>query len=457
MSRLRESRRNDKVWGFCLGRVYASPMASGLATGTVVVAFVPIASRAAHAVVVRPSCVEVAIATESPRDAQDEASQAVLDSIRSFAGWSRYSGAELDASRVRRALGVFRKVREQDLRLREGLTPSHFTSEIASVEPAGRPQDDAPTAVLFGLGNYAKSVMLPVLSRTLDLRRVHEIDPDQARYLLRSQRVTVDTAPSPRGAYHYDAWVIAGFHHTHAPLAVEAIRSGAYAIVEKPLATSLSELQAVRSELQKLPASKLFLCFQRRYSVIHKWVQSDFRLEHGDAIDMHAIVYEIPLPSRHWYNWPNSRSRMISNGCHWVDYFLFVNGYPAVADFSIWPGRGSDLFCFLKLANGAFFSMALTESGSSRLGVRDHIELRGKGMTGVISDASFYKSETKSRVLTSRSANPMEAYRTMYRTIAVKVRDRAAGDEISTLGSTEAAIILDEMLASASGRASKRQ
>src|SRR5690606_15981272 len=131
----------------------------------------------------------------------------------------------------------------------------------------------------------------------------------------------------------------------------------------------------------------------KRYSKLNEWAFRDLGVRRGDPVDMHCIVYEIPLPRRHWYNWPNSGSRIVSNGCHWLDYFLFTNGYCAVEDAGVWPSRGRDVVIFARLENGATLAMSLTDTGSARLGVREVIELRAGNVTVRIDDGAFYFSE----------------------------------------------------------------
>ena len=82
----------------------------------------------------------------------------------------------------------------------------------------------------------------------------------------------------------------------------------------------------------------------------------------------------LPLPKLHWYSWPNSGSRLLSNGCHWIDYFLFLNAFSPVTNYSLKVAKNGDSNVFVELENKAVFTMVLTDLGSSRLGVREHIK-----------------------------------------------------------------------------------
>jgi predicted dehydrogenase len=278
------------------------------------------------------------------------------------------------------------------------------------------------------------------------LAGVHEIDPDQLESFA-SSGAALDTSPWPRRDERYDAWFIAGFHHTHAPLAIQALESGAYAVVEKPLATTNSQYEDIKKALGSVSQKRLFTGFHKRYSRINEWIRKDFGFfQSGDPVDMHCIVYEIPLPRLHWYNWPNSGSRLISNGCHWLDYYLYLNGFAAVVDAGVIALHGSDLSAWVRLDNGSQLVMSLTDSGSHRLGVREIIELRTGNKTARIIDGTYYQAESSDRMLRRRKVNPMESYARMYKTICKCILAKKDGDPSEALLSAKLMLDLEQEL-----------
>lgn len=175
----------------------------------------------------------------------------------------------------------------------------------------------------------------------------------------------MDTSPGPRPGLEFDAWFIAGFHHTHADLGVEALEQGAYAVIEKPLATTREQYQGFLNALTGLERARFFLCFHKRHSELHAFAARDLHLVGGEPVDMHCVVYEIPLPAHHWYNWRNSGSRLLSNGCHWIDYFIYINAYSPAVEYRVWHPRGTDISVQVGLQNGAYLAMSLTSAGVS--------------------------------------------------------------------------------------------
>lgn len=365
--------------------------------------------------------------------------------LQPYVGWSPFSGVPVDRQKVWE--GLWRLVRDSfPDRPDDTSRPTPIASIIDRVPASGgHKRSGRPSAVLFGLGNYAKTQIIPSVSRLLDLRCVHEVDPAQLR-TASGWGVDLDTSPVPREDERYDAWFIAGYHHTHAALALRALRDSAYAVVEKPLATSWEQYTALGAALESGGKRRLFACFHKRYSRLNDWARADLGAAAGEPVDMHSIVFEIPLPSLHWYNWPNSGSRIISNGCHWLDYFLFMNHYCQVVDAGVWVASGSDVAVFVKLDNGAKLVLSLTDTGSARLGVRDVIELRAGNVTVRLTDATYYDAENTAKVLRKRRENPMSAYQRMYRTICQRIAEGKPGDDLTTLYSSKLMLQIEDEL-----------
>ena len=444
-SRVAESRRNRKVYGLGIGKVLEAPInTTELAPGSFVLFFAPNQNEDAKVISLHHGLVFALKAMEGGSERrQPTVGWSIPAELKLYSGWSAYAGHGIVEADTRRALGLVAKQISVGQR-NEGSVeklPS-FTEEVAAVVPT----KDMRTAVLFGLGNYAKTSIIPNIKRHLSLQRVHEIDPEQMAFFGVRPSVSLDTSPMPRAGLQFDAWFIAGFHHFHAALAVAAIEQQAYAIIEKPLATTRSDYTRFVSTLDSREEGRFFLCFHKRYSQLHDLAVRDLAIARGEPVDMHCVVYEVPLPLRHWYNWPNSGSRIISNGCHWIDYFMLHNDYAPADEFNVWSPRGADVCVQIKLTNGAYFSMVLTDTGSQRIGVRDHIELRHGGTTITISDAARYRAENRQRIFRHASVNPLDAYGIMYRRIAQAIAGGQAGDSRESLRSSELVLSLEEEL-----------
>ncbi len=176
-----------------------------------------------------------------------------------------------------------------------------------------------------------------------------------------------------------------------------------------------------------------FGCFHKRYSPLNDYAIRDLRQSVEAPIDYHCIVYEVPLPDLHWYRWPNSKSRLISNGCHWIDHFLYLNGYDEVAAMDLDQAPSGTINCSVTLRNGAYFTMALTDIGSERIGLQEYVELRARDVTVRMANNASYLAENTTRVIRRLSFNKMVTYKLMYKAIAERIARGEQGDTAQSL------------------------
>lgn len=460
-SRTQERHRNEKWLSCGLGLVLEGPAAGRFPSGQLLSFVAPN----------HPACVERIVLPDALLAPGDDVWQDELDEgeilyeplseeredpqeLAELAGWSPHAGTPVDERAVADALRRWLPASPDDIDWqRARRLPARGVaspSERRSPTTADR-GEDAPrkvSATLFGYGNYAKTALLPNVSSVLAVETVHELDPLQIPLGDRGS-VTWDTSPLMRDDESCEVVLIAGYHATHASLATEALQRGASAVVEKPIATTSDQLDRLLAALTASPG-RLFSCYQRRYSPLTALARRDLGLSRGEPVSYHCIVYEVPLPSRHWYRWPSSGSRLLSNGCHWIDHFLFLNDFADARRYQVFLGANDSINCSMELSNGASFTMVLTEAGSARLGVRDHVELRREDKTVTIVDNSQYKAESTEKVLRKARVNKAESYRTMYSRIANGIRAGDPGDSAaSVLVSAGAVLKLEEELSRA--------
>lgn len=296
-------------------------------------------------------------------------------------------------------------------------------------------------AVLFGYGNYARTITLPYLKPYIHLARVHEIDP---ALQIGSGVEDFSTKPHPEeGDYQYPVWLIAGYHHTHAAQAIDAIVHGNIAVIEKPIATTFSELEAFQTAIEE-HKTPFYQCFQKRYQVYNDFIKKDLKLENGQPVNIKATVFEIPLTKSHWYNWPASGSRIISNGCHWIDHFLFINGYCDWNDFEVEILSPEELLIYIKLVNGAVSVLTLSDVGSNRIGMREYTEFSVPGYRATLIDSMHYRSENNSGLIREYKSDKLAYLRKMYKEIGRNIANNFGGDDPKTLKSTRLSLLLEE-------------
>lgn len=293
---------------------------------------------------------------------------------------------------------------------------------------------DRPSYHVFGFGQYAKVNAIANLDKRLHLAGIHEINPAQLGPVPVEPGPALDTSPRPRPDEDIRNAVLAGYHHTHGPLAVELLDRGArHVVIEKPLTTTSDQLDDLLGAMDRNPDARVHAAFQRRHSPFNRLVARD--LGRG-PISMSATVYEVPLPARHWYRWPVVGNSVVSNGCHWIDYFLHLNDYADVVDHRavVLP---SQVVLVLELATGASCAISLRHEGSPRLGVRDLITLWRGDATVTIEDNCRYRSEQGFGRSRTASCPRLQSHEDMYVEFARRIHQDDRGDsrrsiEVST-------------------------
>ena len=449
-SRLLEKGRNEKYYSIGIGKI--SEESTNFKVGETVLFFAYNHPKCASSLVLDEDFIIKQDAVEtSEKQIQffDLSKNTDSKDLSKYGGWSEFSGEGLDSEQLHQELlKQLEQIKKESFKPNKKLTIKDTKVQQQIDFGAKRQDSDILKGVIFGLGNYAKVNIIPNLNKKIEITGVHEIDPVQ----LGSKKwgsEYVSTSPQPIADYNADIFFAAGYHHTHADLCVSALKNNRYAVVEKPIATTHNQLKKIANTLEKQEKSKFFACFHKRYNIMNEWARQDFADEPGEAIDYFCIVFEIPLPPKHWYNWSNSKSRIVSNGCHWIDHFLYMNNYSKVTFYSIREGVKGEIFVNMELENQATFSMTLTDFGSNRLGVRDYIELR-KGKTSIyMTDGETYRSENARQWLRNKKINKLASYRNMYSTIASKIVNKEPGDSLASLSSSKATLILEEMLTEA--------
>ncbi|MHB1026153.1 MAG: Gfo/Idh/MocA family oxidoreductase [Desulfobacteria bacterium] len=439
-SRSHEKYRNEKYVSCGLGRVIESADESKFPLGQTVVFLAPCQPACAERVVLPEEMllkVDPLAEIEAPSDhvlhLSVEADEVAPDRWWApLTGWSGYSGRRLERERCAEILGrALSAVRQTPWEGARSLPVDRGPMAETKGRSGPAPTRRRPHTVLFGYGNYAKTIILPNVRPCLSVDCIHEIDPTQLP-LKEDADKAWDTSPIPRDDENYDVWLVAGFHHTHGPLAVRAIEQGAWAVVEKPVVVDESQLEQLLAAM-RTSQGRLFSCFHKRYLPFNRLALRDLGVNPGDPVSYHCIVFEVPLPELHWYRWPNSGSRLVSNGWHWLDHFLFLNGYADVEFFDIAAARDGTLNCTVGLKNGAFFTMALTDHGSARIGVQDHVELRAGDATVRIVNESAYTAERGNAVVRRLRVNKIDTYRTMYEDVCRRIAEGGEGDSAHSL------------------------
>jgi predicted dehydrogenase len=265
----------------------------------------------------------------------------------------------------------------------------------AAPEPVRAGRTDRVRVGMIGAGQYASSVLLPLLKKMEDVDLVgvaaatgpsakHAADKFGFRFCTTDHRELLED-PS------INLVMIATRHDLHPVLTAAALRAGKHVFVEKPLSIDedgLAEVLAAQRESGRI----VMVGFNRRFAPLTREAMQHMGVSHGPLI-ISCRCNAGPLPPDHWnYDPRQGGGRIISEGCHFIDLVCFLDGSRPVSVFaqSIGPGAGGPVpedncFITLRLAGGSVASVSYLSVGDKSFS-KERVEVFGDGRVYVIED-----------------------------------------------------------------------
>lgn len=192
----------------------------------------------------------------------------------------------------------------------------------------------APAVALIGAGNFAARTLLPslVLQRpSVGLATIVSERGFSAAYTAKAfgaARATTDVSvvlsdPSVLAVF------IATRHDAHAVQASAVLTAGKHVWVEKPLALSLPDIEAVAEAAQR-SGRLIMVGFNRRFSPLAVRVRQALAAQRGPFL-IEVTVNAGCLEREHWiFNPRAGGGRIVGEGCHFVDLLRYLAGSPIV-------------------------------------------------------------------------------------------------------------------------------
>jgi predicted dehydrogenase len=245
-------------------------------------------------------------------------------------------------------------------------TPSSATVVVASPPPPSR----GKRLAVIGAGNYATRMLLPAFVKA-GAAPVAVAGSGSAAEVHAAKKFGFARASSDAdeviASGDIDLAVVATRHDTHASFVVKALQADKAVFVEKPLALTDGQLDAVEAAYRAAKSPFLMVGFNRRFSPFLTPIARQLRqMDAPPAITL--IMNAGALPLNHWHYDPEKGGgRIISEACHFVDLARFLAGAPIVsADAKVLkPGSGPRDSAILSLAfgNGAVASVHYFSNG----------------------------------------------------------------------------------------------
>jgi len=258
----------------------------------------------------------------------------------------------------------------------------------------------------IGFGNYAKSVLLPAF-RKIDgvalagvatatgLSAAHAAKKHGfARAMTDARELLQD--PS------VDTIVVATRHDTHALYAMEALKAGKHVFVEKPLALSFEELDAVAEVATHAPGV-LAVGFNRRFAPL--MVEARRALEpRASPLVMLYRINAGAIPADSWIQRAEGGGRVLGEMCHFVDALAFLCG-AAPVDVQAVAARDHDdaVSALIRFADGSTGTIVYSSLGDPSV-PKEYVEVFAPGAVVRLLDFTSLEITRGGRTTRSKGA-----------------------------------------------------
>jgi polar amino acid transport system substrate-binding protein len=245
---------------------------------------------------------------------------------------------------------------------------------------------------LIGAGNFAKSFILPEITKNPDVefRSIATAHGHSASMI--AEKYGIPNVYTDAKKVIEDETVRLIFiltrHDLHGPLAIEALNRGKMVYVEKPLVRTHDEFLELLNVIKNAPSPWFMVGFNRVFSPHITFLKNHFK--------QHATfplfrVNAGSLPADHWLKDPQTGGgRWIGEGCHFLHFALnWMNAEPQSFSVSGNPIQGDNpdenLMLQLDFRSKGTFNLLYTSKGASQY-PKEHFEVWGEGKTAILED-----------------------------------------------------------------------
>ncbi|MEW6093561.1 MAG: bi-domain-containing oxidoreductase, partial [Chloroflexota bacterium] len=192
---------------------------------------------------------------------------------------------------------------------------------------------------VVGAGLFANATLLPAIKKIKDIELVGIASAGglHAQHAAKKFGFAYATSSDDEILNDPDINTVAILtrHDTHADLVVKALQAGKHVFVEKPLAITQEQLDAIVGATHVVPegyeSPLLTVGFNRRFAPLAQLLHSSLVTRH-EPLHMHYRVNAGYIPLNHWVHDPViGGGRVIGEGCHFVDFLTFLAGAAPVS------------------------------------------------------------------------------------------------------------------------------
>jgi predicted dehydrogenase/threonine dehydrogenase-like Zn-dependent dehydrogenase len=272
--------------------------------------------------------------------------------------------------------------------------PDHKPQPVRRVDlPRSTKSTDIKVA-LVGAGNLARWAHLPNLQKIsgASLRAVYSANG--ARGKSYAMRFKADYCASDYDEIlrdpEVDAVLIVSRNQHHAQQALDALEAGKHVFVEKPMALTEDECQALEEAVQRT-GRVLTVGFNRRFAPFYLAVRNELRRRTGPAV-INCRVNSPGISGSYWMADPSIGGAILGEACHFVDllYWLAGSEMVSVSAYCLPVGKQdpigeNNIAASFRFADGSVANLTYCTVGSRTSG-GERVEAFGPGVGATTED-----------------------------------------------------------------------
>jgi predicted dehydrogenase/threonine dehydrogenase-like Zn-dependent dehydrogenase len=268
---------------------------------------------------------------------------------------------------------------------------------------------------LIGAGAFANSTLLPAMKGIEGLELVGVSSGSGLSARTTAQRFGFSFAASSAQEILEDKRIntvaILTRHHLHAAQTVAALAAGKHVYVEKPLALTDEELDAILAAYERAGAAgtapQLMAGFNRRFAPMVMELKQ-YLAAVDEPLMIHCRVNAGFIPPSHWtQDAEQGGGRLRGEACHFIDLLVHLAGAaPVLAHAIALPDggryRGDNLLVTVQFANGTLGTVTYVANGNKRFG-KEMIEVFGGGVAARLDDYGSLEISTGTKQIQRRA------------------------------------------------------
>jgi predicted dehydrogenase len=243
---------------------------------------------------------------------------------------------------------------------------------------------------LIGVGGHARAVHVPALRQLADRFEICGVASRSTAGAATGAKLTGArmVATDYRELLHHpevDAVLIATRHASHARIVLEALEAGKHVFVEKPMAVSVADAQAIQDRAVEM-GRIVRVGFNRRFAPYLNLLRSAVGTSGRRVLSCRVNVGAI---RNDWSNTPEEGGRLLGEGVHFMDLFNWFMGAEPVRLVGMVAGphdrTNPNVTVSVQYPDGDVAQLVYTSLGTSGFG-KEFYEAFGGGRAGRMED-----------------------------------------------------------------------